>query len=416
MNIIYIHQHFSTARGHTGTRSYDFARRLAARGHRVTVVTGVYGASDLAEETLAGGITRRVLDGIDLRIINIRHDNKQAFWSRVVAFLAFMAASTIEVLRIGDADVVFATSTPLTTGVPGTLAHWLRRVPFVFEVRDIWPDVAVEVGALTNPVLIAAARLAERTFYRAAARIVVIGERMAVRLRQRVGKHAAKVCVIPLGTDYALFAGAEPDADWRRRHGLEGKFVAVYAGAHGRVNAVGWVIKAAAMLRGDPRVRFAFIGDGVLKDSLRAEAEAQGLANVLWLDPLPKESLARVLKTCDLGLMTVENLSIYDTAFPNKFMDYLAAGLPVLVNLDCEAGRVCVDEACGVVVPPEDPRAMASSIAELAGDPSRCRRMGARAQTLAAARFDRSRLVLDLEEVLLAATRKGRSAMRSQRA
>ena len=403
MNIIYIHQHFSTPRGRTGTRSYDFARHLAARGHRVTVVTGVYGASDLADLALDRRITRREVDGIDLRIINVRHDNKQGFWGRIAAFLGFMLLSTLEVLRIRDADVVFATSTPLTTGVPGTLAHWLRGVPFVFEVRDIWPETAVAVGALTNPVLIRLAGWAERIFYRAAGRIVTISDRMGERLRERLGPRADKVCVIPLGTDVPLFAGAKPDLAWRRENGLEGKFVAVYAGAHGRVNALGWVLKAAARLKDDPNIRFALLGDGALKASLMAEAKALGLDNVLFLPPLPKEKLAGVLRTCDLGLMTLENLSIFDTACPNKFMDYLAAGLPVLVNFEGEAGWISRREGCGVVVPPEDPEAMAAAIRELASDAARRREMSARGQALAAARFDRSRLAGELEAVLLAA-------------
>jgi glycosyltransferase involved in cell wall biosynthesis len=403
MNIVYIHQHFSTPRGRTGTRSYDFARHLVARGHRVTVVTGVYGASDLADLVLDRRITRRHVDGIDLRIINVRHDNKQAFWRRLAAFLGFMFLSTLEVLRVRDADVVFATSTPLTTGVPGTLAHWLRGVPFVFEVRDIWPETAVAVGALTSPVLIRLAGWAERTFYRAAAGIIVISERMADRLRKRLGAQAGKVCVIPLGTDVALFAAAAPDVAWRREHGLEGKVVAVYAGAHGRVNALAWVLKAAARLKGDPALRFVLIGDGALKASLVADARAQGLANVLFLPPMAKEKLAGVLRTCDLGLMTLENLLIFDTACPNKFMDYLAAGLPVIVNFDGEAGWIARREGCGVVVPPEDPDAMAAAIRDLASDPARRREMSARGQALAAARFDRSRLAGELEAVLLSA-------------
>jgi glycosyltransferase involved in cell wall biosynthesis len=403
MNIVYIHQHFSTPRGRTGTRSYDFARHLVARGHRVTVVTGVYGASDLADLVLERRITRRNVDGIDLRIINVRHDNKQVFWRRIAAFLGFMFLGTLEVLRVRDADVVFATSTPLTTGVPGTLAHWLRGVPFVFEVRDIWPETAVAAGALTSPVLIRLAGWAERTFYRAAARIIVISERMADRLRKRLGAQAGKVCVIPLGTDVALFAAAVPDVAWRREHGLEGKVVAVYAGAHGRVNALAWVLKAAARLKDDPALRFVLIGDGALKVSLMADAQAQGLANVLFLPPMAKEKLAGVLRTCDLGLMTLENLLIFDTACPNKFMDYLAAGLPVLVNFDGEAGWIARREGCGVVVPPEDPDAMAAAIRELASDPARRREMSARGQALAAARFDRSRLAGELEAVLLSA-------------
>jgi len=400
MNILYIHQHFSTPRGSTGTRSYDFARLLVRRGHRVTVITGVYGPGDIRLGSDKGPVVRRRTDGIDLRLVNVWYDNKQSFRRRIVAFLRFAMLATIEALRSHDADVVFATSTPLTVGIPGTVARYLRRVPFVFEVRDIWPESAVAVGALRNPMLVGTARLAERLFYRAAERVVVISHRMAERLRPRLGREAWKLRVIPLGTDVTLFGRAVPDAAWRRRHGLTGKFVAVYAGAHGWVNALEQVLEVADRLRDEPNVRIVLIGDGVLKSRLRAQARRRGLENVLFLDPMPKVHLAGVLKSCNLGLMTLENLPVFDTACPNKFMDYLAAGLPVLVNVESEAAAVCRREGCGVVVPPGDPEAMAEAVRRLAADPARAAEMGRRAREVAVRRFDRRRLVLDLERVL----------------
>lgn len=140
--------------------------------------------------------------------------------------------------------------------------------------------------------------------------------------------------------------------------------------------------------------------DGVLKPDLLDRARRERLDNVLFLDPVPKRDLAGVLKACDLGLMTLENLSVFDTACPNKFMDYLAAGLPVLVNFDGEAGWICRAEGCGVVVPPEDPEAMATAIRQLAAAPARVAEMGLRARQLAVERFDRRMLVTELERVL----------------
>jgi len=405
MNIVYVHQHFSTTRGATGTRSYDFARLLVDRGHRVTVITGVYGPSDIGRGRYEGLVTRRTVDGIDVRIVNVLYDNRQAFWRRLLSFLLFMVVSTLEVLRVRDADVVFATSTPLTAGFPGAVARYVRRVPFVFEVRDIWPESAVQFGALRNPVLVLLATLAERAFYHAASRVVAISRRMAERLHGRLGRQGWKVCVIPLGADYALFAGARPDAEWRRAHGLEGKFVAVFAGAHGRVNALPWVLRAAALLRDDVRIRIVLIGTGILKPLLMEQARREGLDNVLFLDPVPKERLAGILKACNLGLMTLDNLPVFDTACPNKFMDYLAAGLPVLVNFDGEAGWICQDEGCGVVVPPENAEAMAEAVRSLASSPEKHKELSRRAEALASGRFDRRRLVLELEEVLAAAAR-----------
>jgi glycosyltransferase involved in cell wall biosynthesis len=400
MHVVYVHQHFSTVRGATGTRSYDFARMLVERGHRVTVVTGVYGPSEFGGRRFDRLVTRRRVDGIDVRFVNVRYDNTQPFGRRIRAFLAFMALSAREVLRIRDADVVFATSTPLTVGFPGAAAWYLRRVPFVFEVRDIWPESAVQVEALTQPAVIWVASAAERLFYRAAKRIVAISPRMAERLRTRIGPDGRKIRVIPLGTDYGLFDRASVDHRWRKRHGLENAFVAVYTGSHGRVNALDSVLDAAARLRDAPHIRVVLIGDGALKPHLCERARLEGLDNVLFLDPVPKRDLAGILKACDLGLMTLENYPVFDTALPNKFMDYLAAGLPVLVNFDGEAGWLCEREGCGVVVAPEDPRAMADAIRSLAGEGPLCREMGHRGRHIARDRFDRRRLAERFEDVL----------------
>jgi len=407
MNIVYIHQHFSTVRGKTGTRSYDFARLLAERGHRVTVVTGMYGPGDVRIEPGQGWVVRREIDGFSVRVVTVRYDNTQAFWRRILSFLTFMVIATVEVLRIREADVVFATSTPLTVGFPGLVARYLHRVPFVFEVRDIWPDTAVEIGALTNPFMIWMARIFERACYYAASRVVTISERMAYHVRRRLSAGAAKVVVIPLGTDVGLFDRAEPARAWQGAHGLEGKFVAVFAGAHGRLNALRWVLEAARRLKDEPSIRFVLIGEGALKPELRAQAQRDGLENVLFLDPITKVRLAGVLKVCGLGLMTLENLPVFDTACPNKFMDYLAAGLPVLVNFDGEAGWIAEREGCGVVVPPDDPAAMAEAIRELASDSERCRAMGRRACALASRCYDRRRLIAELEAVFREAVALG---------
>lgn len=405
MNIVYVHQHFSTVRGRTGTRSYDFAHHLVNCGHRVTVVTGVYGPSDLADRPLDSLVTRTMVDGIDVCIVNVRHDNKQTFWRRIASFLFFMAVSTREVLRVRDADVVFATSTPLTTGFSGMVDRVFRRVPFVFEVRDIWPETAVDVGVLTNPLFIRLAEGAERMFYRTAFRIVAVSHRMGDRLKARIGADAPKVRVIMLGTDYDLIAGAEPDLAWRREHGLEGKFVAIYAGAHGRVNALGRVLKAAALLKDDPHIHIVLVGDGAMKASLVAQAEREGLDNVLLLDGMAKERLASVLRTCDAGLMTLENVPVFSTVCPNKFQDYLAASLPVIVNFEGEVAWYCRRDGCGLVVSADDAKALADAIRQLASSPNEAREMGRRGQALAAREFDRRHLAKDLEAVLTEACR-----------
>lgn len=387
MRVLYIHQYFSTPGGSVGTRSYEFSRHLVAHDHQVTVLTGTTPKSDLKPTRF---LERRTIDGIEVILLDVGYASQMSYPRRMWAFARFMLAAAGAALTCGRPDVVFASSTPLTVGIPGILASWWHGAPFVFEVRDVWPKYAVAYGALRNPLLIRAAELLERTCYARAARIVAICETIAEDVAA-TGVDPGKIVTIPIGADI----GAE--VPWPERGA--GPFRVVYAGAHGTANCLDLVLDAAAVLlaRGAD-VEINLIGDGQHKAALQARAAREGLTNVRFHDPVAKGQIPEVLRGMDACLVVARDLT-GGAIFPNKFFDYIAAGRPVIVNFPGELGRVIESEEIGLVTPAEDAEAFADAIARLAASPETCRAYGARARALATQRFDRRLLAGKLERL-----------------
>jgi glycosyltransferase involved in cell wall biosynthesis len=285
---------------------------------------------------------------------------------------------------------VFASSTPLSIGIPGLLTARLRGAPFVFELRDLWPDVPIAIGALRSGPLIVAARALEDLLYRGAARIVVLSEASRDALLAR-GVPAAKLVFVPNACDLDLFSPDVVDADFRPRHGLEGRFVALYTGAMGRANGLDQLVDAAIALRAAGRddVALVAVGDGGRRPRLEARVRELGLDNLLVLPPLPKRRLAGVVGAADVTLTLFAPDPVFETNSPNKFFDSLAAGRPVIVNLDGWLRRVVEDARAGVYVPAGDGQALAAALAALADEPALVASMAASARRLAEGDFDR---------------------------
>jgi glycosyltransferase involved in cell wall biosynthesis len=404
MKLIYIHQHFSTLGGSTGTRSYDFSRYLAQRGHEVTVICGIYDQSSLAGPARRRLIERQKVDGIDVVSINIRYSNYMSFATRMGAFFAFMFLATLVGLR-EKADLVFATSTPIFVGVPGAVIGWLRRIPFVFEVRDLWPESVVAMGMLTNPRAIRAAEWLERFLYRRAVRVVCISRGIRDILTRR-GLPEEKVVLIRFGADVQLFGGQESedacDGEFTSRYGLDGKFIALFAGAHGSANGLEVVLAAAERLQaaGEEDIAVVLMGEGGRKPGLKQQAQELGLANVTFADPVPRSRMPAVLACAGAVLMILRNLKVFETACPNKFFDYLASGRPIVVNFPGELRELLEEHGCGLFAEPDSPEALAAALLKLKGDPGLARRMGEAARKLAVS-LDRLEMARQFEAMLM---------------
>lgn len=392
MKILYYHQHFSTPAGSTGNRSYAMARRLLARGHEVTMVCG---SSAIGQSGLTWPFTKGrregFVDGIYVIELELPYSNRDGFAKRTLTFLRFAWQSSRIALR-RDADLVFATTTPLTAGIPGIIARWLRRKPFVFEVRDLWPELPKAMGVIRNPIVLWAMALLEWLSYRSAHRLIGLSPGI-VKGIARHGVPEERIAMIPNGCDLDIFAAtAQP---WRPEGVVEEDLLAVFTGAHGIANGLNAVLDAAAELkrRGRNDVKLVLIGDGKLKPQLQARAEAEGLSNVVFHPPVPKARLAGLMASADIGMQILANVpAFYYGTSPNKFFDYIASGLPVLNNYPGWLSEIIARADCGYAVPPDNPEAFADALIHAADNREDLARMGERGQELARNEFDREEL------------------------
>ena len=392
LRILYLHQHYSSPTGSTATRSHAFSQALAARGHAVTIACGRY---DGAASGLGGPFRRGRREGrphgVELIEFDIPCGNAMGLRARSAAFLRYAAAATRLALT-RRFDLVIASSTPLTVAVPALAARALRGTPFIFEIRDPWPELPRALGGVPGPVLAAMDRLADAACRRAAS-VVALSDGMAATAVAR-GAVPARVHVVPNGCDLGLFGPHV--AGWRPEQAGPTECIALYAGAHGRANGLGTLLDAAAILRerGESRLRILLVGDGAEKPALVARAQAEGLTNVTFLDPLPRPAIGALHTGCQIALHLLADVPAFaEWTAPNKLMDGLAAGRPVVTNQPGRAARILqggtAGQASGIAVPPADAPALADALVRLAGDAPLRAAMGGAARRQAVARWDR---------------------------
>ena len=358
----------------------------------------VCGAAALSKSGLSGkflrGRRKGSVEGIDIIELELPYSNYDNFMRRSWTFLQFAWRSVMLAIRL-DYDVVFATSTPLTAALPGIAARWFRRKPFVFEVRDLWPELPRAMGVLRNPLLLLIMDWLEFLAYRSAKFCVALSPGIALGITRR-GIPESRVVTAPNGCDLELFA---PDATQPLPHIPRlpsDAFVAAFTGAHGIANGLHAVLDAAAELRkrGRSDIFLVFIGDGREKPALIERARREKLDNCLFADPMPKKALAQFLcRRTNVGLMVLSNVpAFYYGTSPNKFFDYLASGLPVLVNYPGWMAEMVIAHGIGLAVRPEDPVAFAEALISMADARAVTAEMGPRARDLAHREFLRATL------------------------
>jgi glycosyltransferase involved in cell wall biosynthesis len=387
MHILLIHQAFASLDEPGGTRHHELARFLMQRGHRVTVI-----ASPVSYLTgsLTPGSPLPQGEGMGVRVL--RASTYQAlhrsFVHRVFAFASFMVSSFFTGLGVGQVDLVWGTSPPIFQGWTAWMLARLKRVPFLFEVRDLWPTFAIAVGVLKNPLLIRMSLWLERFLYRHADRVMVNSPGYVAHV---TGRGARRVELVPNGADPAMFDPAADGAAFRSAHAFEEKFVALYAGAHGMSNDLGVLLESASLLaRSNPEIQIVFLGDGKEKASLQARAVEMGLANVTFLPPVPKNEMAAALAGTDACIAILKPVEVYKTTYPNKVFDYMAAGRPVVLAIDGVIRAAVETAGCGIFARPGDPAALAQALRALAADRPAGRAMGLRGRAYVEAHFSRS--------------------------
>ncbi|KTC81427.1 glycosyltransferase family 4 protein [Legionella brunensis] len=389
MKVLYFHQHFSTPKGTTGIRSYEMSRQLIERGHQVTIVCGSYGEANTGLiDSFRNGQRRGIVDGIEIIEFDLAYSNSDRFAVRAHTFIKF-ALKSLKLVFTEQYDLIFATSTPLTVSIPGIFARWFRRKPFVFEVRDLWPELPKAMGVIQNPVILSAMSVLEWLSYHSAHRLIGLSPGIVNGILKR-GIVQGKVKLIPNGCDIQIFSA--PTLPWRPEAIGEKDFFAVFAGTHGIANGLDAVLDAAVELkhRGRKDIKLLLIGQGKLKTSLQQRVFRENLDNVIFHDPVDKEKLAGLMETANLGLQILADVpAFYYGTSPNKFFDYIASGLPVLNNYPGWVADLITQKDCGFVIPPNTAVAFADVLEYAADNRMVLREKGERARLLAETDFDR---------------------------
>lgn len=399
MKIIYLHQYFTTPDMVGITRSYEVSRRLVEAGHEVHMVT-----TDRNPKRASGW---RITDeqGVKVHWTQVPYSNYMGTFSRIRAFLTFSLRAASKAAELGG-DIIFATSTPLTIALPAVYAARKNRIPMVLEIRDVWPAVPIAVGAIKDPISIAAARWLERFAYKNSSRIIALAPGMKEAVVD-AGYPSDRVSVIPNGADLDIFdLQPEVGLKLRQRHKWLGdRPLVAYIGAIGKVNGVSYLARLAAVTRAlDPEIRFVVIGDGKERALVRETARSLGVLdeNFFMIDAIPKREAAIWLSAADISaaLFTGPRI-VWKDAVQNKFFDALAAGKPVVNNFDGWQSRIAVEAGAGLILDQSD---LASAARDLVGalrDRGWLAKTGLAAKKLAVERFSRDKLAAQVEALLV---------------
>lgn len=392
MKIVYFYQFFSTPKGAWGTRVYEFARKWVEQGHEVTVVTSISSKSDLTATKL---IEDQYFDGIKVKVLKIYMDNKQSILKRIGSFIQYSALSSYYALTL-KADVVIASSGPITVGLPGLLAHHVRGRKLIFETRDLWPEGAIELGVIKNPIIKKMSYWLEEKSYKASSFIVTLSPGMTQNIQNRFG--FKNIDDVTNAANISLFStkvAFESDV-------LNAGNYAIYTGNIGMVNNSVWLFEAAKVLQemGRKDITILLIGDGQQREELELRAKEEGIDNFKILGLMSKQKLVGYIQNAFVSLVPLKGTPVLDTSSPNKFFESLAAGVPVIQNTQGWMKDFLNKHKVGFTLDPNNPLQLAETLIQMKDHPYDTSQMGARGMEVAKAMFDKDFLADKMLQII----------------
>ncbi len=395
MNILLIHQYFLEENDPGGSRWNEFTRIWTDKGHQVTVLAGMmhYNGKEKIAEYKGKYFVKKQQGNVTVLRCHVSEAYNKNFLGRLWGYFSFMFSSLYAGLfkAKGKFDVVIVTSPPLFVGASGYLVSRLRRMPFVFEVRDLWPESAIDTGVLTNKFIIRLAYWVEGFIYKRAKLINVLTPAFYKTLRDKKHIPENKLIQISNAADFSLSEKLLHDFDraaFRRQHDLDGHFVITYVGAHGVANHLEQVLEAGEALK-DTNVLFLLIGQGMEKERLKKMAADRKVTNVRFLDPVPKAEVFRYILASEMGASVLKRVDTFKTVYSNKTFDYMSCKKPILMAIDGVSRELLEDAQAGTYVEPENISEYDRVIREYLADLSRLEREGVNGYKYAQENFDR---------------------------
>jgi len=335
---------------------------------------------------------REVIDGIDVIYLNVPYSNNMNVISRLRAFMSFMFKSCYYTFKEKQVDFIYATSTPLTVGLPALFAKWIKRIPYLFEVRDLWPEVPIQMGALKNKLIKNIAVLFEKTIYKNATHIIALSPGMQDGVYRFV-KNKEKVSMIPNMSKIDEFFPRKILPIEKEKLNIDSKkFNCIHFGAMGIANGLEYIVEAAKFANENKinNINFVFLGEGKVEEKLKKFVKENALDNVSFLGAKPLKEVSKIVNACDLSIVSFANIEILKTNSPNKFFDSLSAGKPIIVNSAGWTKDIVEREKCGFYVDPTQPSELIEKIQKIESDDELIKRFSKNSRELAEKKYDKS--------------------------
>jgi len=392
MRLLYIHQYFKTPNEPGGTRSYWIAKKLIDKGNEVTIITSSNKISQNKEI--------KNIDGIKVIYIKVPYNQKMNVFYRLISFVRFMLKSTYEALKVKNIDLVIATSTPLTIGFPALILKKIKKIPYLFEVRDLWPEVPIQMGALKNKLLVKLAITFEKKIYENSIHIIALSPGMKEGILKRNIANS-KITVIPNMSKINEFWPREKNTELIKKLGLQvNSFKIIHFGSIGLANGVFTIIETAKLLNNNTEIEIIFIGGGSQETVMKKKCEQYNLKNVFFLGEFPMKTTSEIVNFCDVSIVSFLDLPILYTNSPNKLFDSLSAGKPIIVNSAGWTKELVENNGCGLYVNPNNPSDLVEKIHYLKSNNEILTKMGGESRKLAQNKYDKEILSDKFVEVI----------------
>ena len=401
MNILFIHQHFATPNEPGGTRHFELAQHLIKKGHKITFIcstvsylTGMCSSKHNGEFLVCENV-----DGINIIRTHNFSGLQESFKKRIISFLTFMVLSAIGGLFVRKTDVVIASSPQIFVGLSGHFLSKIKRVPFLFEIRDLWPKFAIDIGVLKNPLLIKLSVSLEKYIYKKVDYFIINSPGFYDHL-EKSGIERKKIFLVPNGVDTKIFSPSDKHNWVRKELGLNEDFVVLYSGAHGLANSLNTVIESARLLHCQSDIKIVFVGDGKEKRHLVQLGDKYKLNNVIFVDAQPKRKMPDFCNAADVCLAILKKLDSFKTTYPNKLFDYMACGRPTILAIDGVAREVLERARAGEFVEPDNPQQLASTILKFYNNRDLIKEYGINARIYVEEHFDREKIAEKFNNIL----------------
>ena len=368
MRILLLHQYYLEEDDHGGSRWNEITKQWVENEHHVQVIAGMmhYNSSEKRAEYKGKWFKKKKQGAIDVMRCHVSETYNSNFIGRLWAYFSFVFSSLwAGLFKVGGKyDVIIVSSPPLFIGISGYLISFFKRTPFVFEIRDLWPESAIDTGVVTNGFIIKLAYALEKFIYKKATLINVLTPAFRDTLIQKKHINPDKIIFIPNAADFSLSDDLLNNFDatkFKKEHNLNDRFVITYVGAHGVANHLEQVLETGKLLK-DTNVLFLLIGDGMEKKRLKEIAEKSHIDNVRFINPVPKADVFKYILASDMGASVLKNVDTFKTVYSNKTFDYMSCKKPILMAIDGVSRKLVEEADAGIFVYPENPADFASKI------------------------------------------------------